>query len=97
MRYLILGPASPINLAIVNLLGLSDKVELTWALVEDDKYQSNQIEESSKLRVFKKSREESIKEIVKSLPSGYDFNGIVYAEGIGGVRPAKMTSDSFLI
>jgi NAD(P)-dependent dehydrogenase (short-subunit alcohol dehydrogenase family) len=96
MRYLILGPASPINLAIVDLLTLSDKVELTWALVEGDKYQSEQIEESSKLRVFKKSRKESIKEVLKSMTTGYDFNGVVYAEGIGGVRPVKMTSDSFL-
>lgn len=94
--YLLLGPASPINSAIAETLNAAEDVHLTWLLVEDAKYPITSHGLVSDMEIVSVKREQGLKEMLKSLEVDRSFKGIVYAEGIGGVRPVKMVSDLFL-
>ncbi len=100
MNLLLVGPASPINKGIAERLCSDPEATLFWLVAEDDHYPTKEDEETSSafnisFQYFK--REDSdLAKLLKSLDQGVSFKGIVYGEGIGGVRPAKLNSKPFL-
>lgn len=93
---LIIGPANPINKGIIeNLLNETSR-RLIWLRVADEKYSEGVDFQSEKLQIFSISRGEELGPKLKTLPKELQFSGIVYAEGIGGVRPAKLNNLDFI-
>lgn len=93
---LIIGPASPINKGIIQNLLSEDSREITWLRIADEKYSEALDFESDKLQSLSVNRGEELGPILKTLPKELQFSGIVYAEGIGGVRPAKLNNLDFI-
>ena len=93
---LIIGPSSPINKGIIENLLDDDNREVTWFKVEDEKYSEGEDFQSEKLQTLKLNRGEDLGSKLKTLPKNLQFSGIVYAEGIGGVRPAKLNNLDFI-
>ncbi|MDC0298112.1 SDR family oxidoreductase [Akkermansiaceae bacterium] len=93
---LIIGPVSPINKGIVENLLREASRELTWLRIADDKYPGEVDCQSDKLKSLIVNRGEELGSILKSLPKELQFSGIIYAEGIGGVRPAKLNNLDFI-
>lgn len=93
---LIIGPASPINKGIIeNLLSEASR-EVTWLRVSDEKYSEGVDFQSDKLQTLSQNRGQQLGPILKTLPQELQFSGIVYAEGIGGVRPVKLNNLDFI-
>lgn len=93
---LIIGPSSPINNDIIKTLLSDASRELTWLRVADEKYSEEVDLQSEKLQIHGLNRGEELGPILKALPKELQFSGIVYAEGIGGVRPAKLNNLDFI-
>lgn len=93
---LIIGPATPINKGIIENLLSDDNREVTWLRVADAKYLEGEGFQSEKLQTLKLNRGVELGQKLKTLPEELQFSGIVYAEGIGGVRPAKLNNLDFI-
>lgn len=93
---LIIGPATPINKGIIEILLSDDNQKVTWLRVADTKYLEGKGFQSEKLQTLKLNRGEELGQKLKTLPKELQFSGIVYAEGIGGVRPAKLNNLDFI-
>lgn len=93
---LIIGPANPINKGIIENLLSYDNGEVTWLRVADAKYPEGEVFQSDKLQTLKLKRGEELGQKLMTLPGELQFSGIVYAEGIGGVRPAKLNKLDFI-
>jgi len=93
---LTIGPASPINKGIIENLLSDASREVTWLRVADEKYSEEAEFQSEKLQILSLKRGEELGPVLKTLPKELQFSGIVYAEGIGGVRPAKLNNLDFI-
>lgn len=95
-KVLIIGPASPINNGIIENLLSQKSRQITWLKIADEKYAESGDFQSNNLRCFSVDRGENLGLILKSLPKELQFSGLIYAEGIGGVRPAKFNNLDFI-
>ena len=93
---LIIGPASPINKGIIENLLSDPSREVTWLRVADENYGEEADFQSEKLQILSVNRGAELEPILKTLSKKLQFSGIVYAEGIGGVRPAKLNNINFI-
>ena len=96
-EYLLLGPGSPINLSIATCLNSEKNIKLTWLVVEDSKFpHSTDIGALSKVNFILVKRDQGLLKSLEELNPKNGFKGVVYAEGIGGVRPVKLVNDGFI-
>lgn len=91
---LIVGPSSGVNEAIVSLL--VKEYYVCWVITRGNNtsYDSS-ITDLENLHLVETFAEQNSEKVLANLPVS-KFYGVVFADGIGGVRPAKLNTESFV-
>lgn len=96
MEILFYGSGSALNndLVIKLVQEIASDVSLTWIMTDTD---SEELPDYPGITVCTVARSENLQEGIRTkLPGQSSFKGVVFAEGIGGVRPAKLNTESFV-
>ena len=96
MGVLFYGSNSALNKVIVPIVArnISSEDELTWIITD---FSSGELPIIPGVTIHSITREEDLVKGLKAHLSGKSgFNGVVFADGTGGVRPVKLNSTAFV-
>jgi NAD(P)-dependent dehydrogenase (short-subunit alcohol dehydrogenase family) len=96
MEILFYGSGSTLNtdLAARLVQEIASEVSLTWIMTDTG---SDELPHYPGITICNVASGENLQEGIRTKLSGQSaFKGVVFAEGIGGVRPAKLNTESFV-
>lgn len=97
MTYLFVGAASPINQCIVQHLVSLETVKLHWMLPASEQQKVLEAFSSASLDLHLIEGQSDYFSCLSNLAKDVQFQGIVFAETKGGVRPVKMLTEAFVL